>query len=75
MKTRAHRLSAEPGAERRKTKGLECIAVHHRPHSKDVYLHAVSYKIPHLPAGWQVGGHVPPQNTERIIRKQMGVSS
>ena len=55
MKPRTARLSAEPEAERRKTKGLQCTAHTLQTLQKDVYLKAVSKKDTTSPTGWQEG--------------------
>lgn len=55
MKPGTVRLSAEPEAERRKTKGLQCTAHTLQTLQKDVYLKAVSTEDTTSPTGWQEG--------------------
>ena len=61
MKQRTCRLSAEPDAERRKTKRSAMYCSTPQTSRDDVYPKTDSKRIPHLPPVWQEGGHVPPQ--------------
>lgn len=55
MKPRTCRLSAEPDAERRKTKRSAMYCSTPQTPQDDVHPKTVSERIPHLPPVWQGG--------------------